>query len=431
MLPLKISVIGAGSYVFGPSVLHQSLCENRFNDIELSLHDLDVEAVELMAGVGRRMARENGLNSKVTATTDRRASLDGASFVVYCAAPQLRRRFAMDCEIIARHAPGEYLGEFGGIAGISYSLRQIALLEEIAADIRKICPEAHLLCTANPLPRLVQAAHQLGVKAVGFCSVSSGFYSDFNHFMGGEHETYPWPQARERWEMTMGGLNHFSWLLAVRERATGRDVYPQLRERIAAGETMGNPRCEALLKELGYLLLPCDGHTCDFLPPSAEQKNEETIAHGSTLERGERLRILHEIAEGRADWKPLVEHPSWERPPDLIGALALNRPARFNSLNLINDGQILQLPSQVFVETSATADASGIHPEKIELPTAVRPLAGRTAQVTDTIVRAALGRSRTLLHNAVELDPTILNKSGAKAALEECIQVHLQTKFTP
>jgi alpha-galactosidase len=429
MSSLKISVIGAGSYVFGPSVLNQSLCENRFDNIELSLHDLDDEAVKLMARVGKRMAREHGLTSQVTATTNRRESLDGASFIIYCAAPQLKQRFAMDTEIIARHAPGEYLGEFGGIAGISYSLRQIALMEEIAADIRKICPDARLLCTANPLPRVVQAAHQLGVKAIGFCSVSSAIFSDFNHFMGEPKENFPWTKAREKWDVTMGGLNHFSWLLDVREKATGRDFYPQFRERIAAGETTGNPRNEALLKELGYLLLPCDDHTIDFLPYDPRSQKHE-IYHGNTLERSERLRILHDIAEDRADWRQLVLHPSWERPPDLIGALALNRPASFNSLNLLNEGQIPQLPPKIFVETPATADATGIHPQKIELPDSLLPMTSRTARVTDLIVRAALNRNRTQLHEAVDLDPTILNKDGAKAALDECIQAHLKTRYT-
>ena len=35
--PLKIAVVGAGSFVFGPSVLIQALVENKINNAELML----------------------------------------------------------------------------------------------------------------------------------------------------------------------------------------------------------------------------------------------------------------------------------------------------------------------------------------------------------------------------------------------------------
>ena len=58
---MKIAVIGAGSYVFGPSVLAQTYLEQGLPDVHLALVDPDLETVELLAAVGRRMARERGL----------------------------------------------------------------------------------------------------------------------------------------------------------------------------------------------------------------------------------------------------------------------------------------------------------------------------------------------------------------------------------
>jgi len=63
------------------------------------------------------------------------------------------------------------------VAGISYSLRQIALISEVAADMKARCPQAWLLDIANPLPRVTQAAHELGVQTAGFCSVSLESYA--------------------------------------------------------------------------------------------------------------------------------------------------------------------------------------------------------------------------------------------------------------
>jgi alpha-galactosidase/6-phospho-beta-glucosidase family protein len=44
--------------------------------------------------------------------------------------------------------------------------------------------------------------------------------------------------------------------------------------------------------------------------------------------------------------------------------------------------------------------------------------------VTDTIVRAALKRSRGLVREAAERDPTITDKAKGVAALDECLAAH-------
>jgi alpha-galactosidase len=421
---VKLSVIGAGSFVFGPSVLAQAFCENRQDGLEISLHDLDHESIQLMARIGERMARQHGVDSIVTHTTDRKKSLEGASFVIHSAAPQLISRYLRDCDIVERLAPGEYLGEFGGINGISYTARQVALVESIVADMKEVCPDAWLFCVANPMPRVVQAAQQLGIRSVGFCSASSEGFDFLWRIFENRPEPYPWPRARQRWRTRMAGLNHFSWLVELRDRTTGTDLYPTLREKIAAGATAGNPWCESFVGETGYLLLPNDHHIKDFLPPRGPSHRRYTPAHGTAEERQERMEILRQTADGERPWIHLVEHPSWERTLDLVGALAFGREACFNSLNLSNTGQIPSLPQGVFVETSASAGADGIHPDTIDLPETVQALTRQTARVTDAMVRATLGRSKKLLREVVELDPTILNKEAAYQAVLACLEEH-------
>ena len=172
MPKVKVAVIGAGSYVFGLSVLKQAFLDHAMSGLELALMDVDREALDAMAAVGGRMLREARLDSRITAHVDWPPALAGADFVLCAAARQLRRRFEMDCEIVDRHCPGHLVTEFGGVAGISYSLRQIALIEQLAADMKRLCPDAWLLNSANPLPRVCQAAHEAGVRTAGFCNVS-------------------------------------------------------------------------------------------------------------------------------------------------------------------------------------------------------------------------------------------------------------------
>ncbi len=359
----KVAVVGAGSFVFGPSVLEQTLLHHRLPGLELALIDPDREALDGMAGVARRMAREMGLDTRVTtADTDREPALDGADFVICCAAPQMWRRFAMDCEIIDSLLPGHLVTEFGGIAGISYSLRQIALIESLAADMKRLCPNAWLLNVSNPLPRVCQAAQENGIKTAGFCSVSIQGYGMLSRLLDSQPAYYPFAEPQAKYKATMAGVNHFSWLCDLRNRDTDADLLPVLHQRLQNGATCGQVRSEQIARETGFLLMPGDDHVRDFLPPQG-QHSRSAPGHGSPDERHQRLELMRGIADGSQSWDALLQKPSWERPGDVIAALAYGRPQRLHSLNLPNAGQIPQLPPNVFVETACNADADGLHPE--------------------------------------------------------------------
>src|SRR4051794_31006363 len=160
MATAKIALLGAGSFVFGPSVLIDAITDHRMSGLELALMDPNRDAVDLMAGVGRRLARDAGVDVTISAHTDQAPALDGADFVLCSVAVELRNRFLADVEVARRHAPDHLITEFGGIAGISYSLRQIAMIQGVCADMKRLCPKAWLLDVANPLPRVCQAAQE-------------------------------------------------------------------------------------------------------------------------------------------------------------------------------------------------------------------------------------------------------------------------------
>ena len=421
-MPVRIAFVGAGSYTFGPSVLKQLFVDNRIDGIDLALIDVDAKAADLMAGVARRLADKAGVRANVSAPRDRRAGLDGADFVICSAAVQGQRRFAMDCEIIARRTPGHLVTEFGGVAGISYSLRQIAMIESLCTDMRQSCPNAWLLDSANPLPRLCQAAHELGVRTIGFCSASALVYDLAWRILYGERIPYPWTASRAKYHAVWAGLNHFTWLLEFRERATGQDMIPILREKIRAGVTTANPRCEGLFLQTGHWLLPHDHHCYDFLPPVPGQAGREQAFHGDAQERATRLAHLQAVAAGKAELT--IAGEAWERPGDLIATMAAGRRTEFEALNLVNERRIADLPPSVFVETPAVVDAFGPTPIPVSLPPAALPYAQSAAAVTDAIVRAALTRSREMVHQAVVLDPTVTDKPAGIAAIDECLAAH-------
>lgn len=424
MSKLKIVVVGAGSYVFGPSLLSQAILENDLGEAELALVDVDNEVLEAMAGVGRRMAQATNKPIEITTHTQRANALVNANFVVNMAAPQMHRRFQMDYDVIRELIPDHLVSEFGGVAGISYSLRQIALIQQITDDMRQLCPDAWLLNIANPLPRVCQAAQLNGIKTAGFCSVVETAYNMVSQILTREALDYPFTAGREKYHLTTVGTNHFAWVVELKNRQTGEDLLPQLRQRLAEGATSGNPVSERVGRETGFLLVPVDDHTRDFLKPDATTPSMEYPSHGSADERQRRINVLKQVGAGELKWGVLLEHPAWEHPIDFICGLTYNREAHFPSLNLINAGQIANLPIGIFVETPCIVNGTGVYPQLVELPAAVLPYVETTAAVTDTIVQAAVQRSRALLSQAVELDPTILDKVAGVRAINRCLEIH-------
>jgi alpha-galactosidase len=420
---MKIVLIGAGSFVFAPSLMHDAIIEHRLEGLHLALVDPQVEMAELMAGIGRQMAKAVELQVEVTAHAHRLDCLAGADFVICCAAVQLQRRFAMDVEIIHRLAPGHLVTEFGGIQGLSYSLRQIALIKGLAADMHRLCPSAWLLCSANPLPRVCQAAHELGIPTAGFCSNSMGGYGLIGQILRNQGESFPWTKTVRRYEAVMAGLNHISFTLALLERETGRDV---LADFIAQAGRQGafDHRTGLLIAETGYWPPNGEGHMRDFLPPDAKSWPLELASHGTDAERAERLRTLREAAAGTRPWEPLLEHRAWEKPMDFVAGLSGLAPTHFHALNLVNDGQLPELPMGVFVETPASISSKGPIPRTLRLPKTVARLSRPIAELNGLIVQAGLTLRRDLMYTAVELDPTILDKSAGRTALDACLAAH-------
>ncbi|HEX2970771.1 MAG TPA: hypothetical protein VHP11_00460, partial [Tepidisphaeraceae bacterium] len=320
MSQVKAAVLGAGSYVFGPSLLRDAIVEHKLDGLELAMVDPNDLTLELMATLGRRMAEMVGVRLKITTHARQSSALDGADFVICAAAQQLYRRFETDCAIIDRLSPGHPISEFGGIAGLSYSLRQIAVIQEICADMRRICPNAWLLNLANPLPHVSQAAHEEGIRTVGFCSASLVGYARVWKILHDQQVHYPFGLAQSRLNMLMGGLNHFSWILELHDRDSDENLYPLLREKLSHGNPLNEPITQRLFAETGYLVAPSDDRIRDFLPPVEPLPPQYAPRHGSSEQRQQWIELLRDSAEGRVPWQELFDRESWEKPIDLIAA---------------------------------------------------------------------------------------------------------------
>src|SRR5205085_1086377 len=73
-------------------------------------------------------------------------------------------------------------------------------------------------------------------------------------------------QVEEAIDIKAAGLNHFTWILDIRDRRSGEDLYPELRERFLAGPADREPLTRDMLRLTGYLPVPGDTHLSEYLP---------------------------------------------------------------------------------------------------------------------------------------------------------------------
>ena len=78
----KIAFLGAGSTVFARQLLTDILSFPELAEFEVALHDIDAERLSSSRVVASRVAEALGAHPTLSATTDRRAALDGADYAI-------------------------------------------------------------------------------------------------------------------------------------------------------------------------------------------------------------------------------------------------------------------------------------------------------------------------------------------------------------
>jgi 6-phospho-beta-glucosidase len=154
---MKIAILGAAS-ARAPLVLTAIVKrQKRLGLTDLALMDLDGERLDLIGSVTAR--HEIGAAFKITRTTDARAALSGADFVI-----TTFRVGGMEGRVVDERVPlrrGVLGQETTGPGGFAMALRSIPVLLDFVALMREMCPSAWLVNFANPAGLLTEAVTRL------------------------------------------------------------------------------------------------------------------------------------------------------------------------------------------------------------------------------------------------------------------------------
>ena len=422
----KVVIIGAGSIDFGPGMIADVLANPEFRGSTLSLVDIDGEKVALMKALALRMNEEWGTGVTVEATTDRRQALPEAEFVLVAVERERMKRWKMDFEIAFEHGVRQPFSENGGPGGFAHAARNIALVTGICKDMRELCPEAWFFNYTNPVPRITLAAFKYGgVKAAGFCHGIGIAYENVSKLLGIPEEDL---------DIKAAGLNHFTWILDVRKKSTGDDLYPALRAKVNDWPEGFLPLTRDLFELTDLYPVCSDSHIAEYLQwvcnPQTEPWKKYRLnpphlgRRGDGSGRREQTQEIRDMVDGT---HPIDEYKegSGERAVATLMAIVKNSNSYELAINIPNEGYITNLPHNAIVEVPALVSAIGIRGVPVgDLPEPVGELCRRQVVVAELAVKAAATGDRKAALYALLMDPMVTDIEQGKGILEGYLKGH-------
>ena len=209
---MKLAVIGAGSTYTPELVSHLS----QLPVDEVALHDIDGDRLDVVGGLAQRMLAKQDYDGALVRTVDLDRALDGAAFALFqirVGGQQARLRdetVPLRCSCIGQ--------ETTGAGGFAKAMRTVPVVLELAERVaERAAPGVWIVDFTNPVGIVTRALLDAGHRAVGLCNVAIGFQRSIAGMLG--------VQA-DRIEVDQVGLNHLTWIRAV--RLDGRDVLHDL-----------------------------------------------------------------------------------------------------------------------------------------------------------------------------------------------------------
>ena len=456
---LKITLIGAGSTVFTRNLLGDLLSYPELAGAEIALHDIDAHRLGLSEQVAHRIAGALGVSPVITASTDRRAALDGARFVLNTIqVGGYKPSTVTDFEIPKKYGLEQTIGDTLGIGGIMRGLRTIPVMLDMLRDMEEVCADGAVhLNYVNPMAMITWALNRASTRipTIGLCHSVQHTAAELARDLGIPVEEIDYHCA---------GINHMSFYLRFEHR--GQDLYPRLREIHREGRMPDWNRVRyEMLNQLGHFPTESSEHFSEYVPWFIKQGREDLLKKfnipldeypgrcqvfehawpyierelqtpgsqdSAALLAQLRAANIHvmpreidgagQMIDGLRQITRSVEYGS-----AIIHSIVTGQPRVING-NVLNDRLIDNLPEGCAVEVPCLVDHNGVQPTRIgRLPVQLAALMRTNVNVQELVVESILGQRRDHVYHAAMLDPhtaATLDLSQIRAMVDELLTAH-------
>jgi alpha-galactosidase/6-phospho-beta-glucosidase family protein len=435
----KITIIGGGSYTWGPTFLRDIFATREIEGSTIVLQDILLDRLDRVYALGRKMIEDFNLDFQIEKTLSLEEALQGADFVILTITTGRLDSMRPDLEIPVQYGIRQSVGDTTGPGGLSRALRSIPVVAEIGHTVMEVCPNALFLNYTNPMTVLTRTLAMLGVKVAGLCHE----WIVFREHLAPIFNTTP-----DKINARIAGVNHLIWVTDL--YADGEHVWDEVDEiagKILSGEIKMDEDNRSvfadhakvkstLFKLYGALPAAGDRHIAEFFPHFINESTGWGAAYDIKLtsiedrmgmEMFAKMRI-ESVLRGETDLKPFMADVSSEAANKIIRAITCGEQYA-GIMNLPNKKQVSNLPQDAVVETYGVIDATGPHAITYgNVPTGVQNILEHHIHQQEMTVEAALTGSREMTLQVLLNDPLTsrLTVPQAKQMLEELLEANKQ-----
>jgi 6-phospho-beta-glucosidase len=360
-----------------------------------------------VGGLVERMLRAAGSDIELQHTVQQQEALEGADYVI----TQIRVG-GQACRIQDERIPlpfGVVGQETTGPGGFAKALRTIPVILDLARDMAKLAPEAHLINFTNPSGIITEAVLKYtDIPTIGLCNSPFGFQQGIAEELG---------VAPERIRLDYVGLNHLSWIRGV--RLDGKDVFERVLKgaiaKAVSGQSTFSPQ---LLETLGMLPSYYLNYYYNQDQVLSEQRRAEKT-RGQEVQQIE-ARLLELYADPKLNHKPkLLEKRGGAHYSSVavavIGAIHRDK-GEVHIVNTRNNGALPDLPSDCVVELPSMINKTGARPIPVApMPPAIRGLTQAVKAYEELAVLAAVEGDERAALQALLTHPLVPSFAAAQA----------------
>lgn len=427
---MRLTIVGGGG--FRVPLVYQAVAqaENRVPISEVVLVDTDPQRLAAISLVVEGM----GLGVPVVTTTDMDEALrDAACVFVAVRIGGTHGRVTDERVALAHGLLGQ---ETIGPGGLAYAIRGLKTMEDLAARVAQLSPQAWIINFTNPAGLITQAMLDRNPRVVGICDTPIGLVRRVGRVLGVDPN-----------EAQIGylGINHLGWLSSF--TIDDLDLLPELLadeqrlSRIEEARTLGIPWVQTMAalpneylyyyqftREVVAKLQGSQATRGEFL--DAQQNGFYSQIHASPQQALQTWR--HTLREREETYMEEARNDEREEADlsggyhqvavDLMAGLLAGEENRM-ILGVANNGAIPQLPAEATIEIPCLVNDQGIHP--IDPPRALNleqvGLIASVKAADEALIHAVRRGSKRLAWKAFALHPLVDSVGVAQQLLDSYI----------